>query len=348
LSLLESAPFLSEDSREVIMRAQDACDRGRELTGEIAAFGGAGRKRRRGEVEVGALVEKAAQFALFDSEGLRPVFRIGDGVMSVRGDSGQLRQMVEALASNSVKAMTVSGVGEQLSIEVDNVMVGRSSELPLREGSYVRMSLRDDGPGMNEADLRRVFDPYFSGDGAGRGFGLTKVASTVRLHGGHIDARSQPGEGACFDVYLPAVESGDQAGVSSAKPSPSGMRVLVLDDEPHIRTVLDKALSGAGHEVYCVATGEEAVRAFYKAEDFGRTFDVLLFDLDIRGGMGGRQTLERIRSTHPGVRAIVTTGFVDDEVLENYLEHGFCGVLCKPFRLEHLTAAVERLGGGGK
>ena len=94
------------------------------------------------------------------------------------------------------------------------------------------------------------------------------------------------------------------------------------------------------------ATGEEALSAFDKAEDFGRPFDVLLFDLDIRGGLGGQATLERIRADHPEVKAIVTTGYVDDTVLENYLEHGFSGVLCKPFRLENLTAAVERLGKG--
>ena len=108
-----------------------------------------------------------------------------------------------------------------------------------------------------------------------------------------------------------------------------------------------REVGAAGHEVFCAATGEDALRAFEKADDFGRPFDVLLFDLDIRSGMGGRETLARIRATHPRVKAIVTTGYVDDTVLENYLEHGFCGVLCKPFRLEHLASAVERLGRGG-
>lgn len=349
LSLLESAPFLSEGSREVILRAQDVCERGRELTGEIAAFGGAGRRRRRDEVDLGALVEKSVQFALFDADGIRPVFRFGDGLLPVFGDSGQLRRMVEALASNAVRAMAGQGGEGQIGVEIENVVLGRSSGLPLREGSYVKLSLSDGGTGMSEGDLRRVFDPYFAGAGGGRGFGLTQVASTVRLHGGHVCARSQPGEGACFEVYLPAAEQGSRpTGIVEQAPSAGAMRVLVLDDEPHIRLVLEKALGAAGHEVYCVGTGEEALRAFHKADDFGRGFDVLLFDLDIRGGMGGRQALERIRSTHPGVRAIVTTGFVDDEVLENYLEHGFCGVLCKPFRLEHLTSAVERLGAGGR
>ena len=131
---------------------------------------------------------------------------------------------------------------------------------------------------------------------------------------------------------------------SHAKP----MRVLVLDDEPHICAVLEKALTRAGHDVFCTATGESALHAFEKAEDFGRPFDVLLFDLDIRGGMGGNETLARIRADHPDVRAIVTTGYVNDSVLMNYLEHGFCGVLTKPFRIDHLVATVERLGRGNR
>ncbi len=349
LSLLESAPFLNDEARETIALAQDSCERGRELTSELAALSGRRRRNRPGRVELRRMVEKAVQFSLFDFEAVRPVFRHDENLSAVEADEAQLRMVVEVLATNAAQAIASTGGGGQLAVELANVAIGRSSELPLREGDYVRLSVRDDGPGMGEADLRQVFDPYFSGREGGRGFGLTRALAAVRSCGGHIEARSQPGEGACFEVFLPAVEE-------VARPVPGGagdggagraaMRVLVLDDEPHIRTVLEKVLGGAGHDIYSAATGEEALRAFYKADDFGRPFDVLLFDLDIRGGMGGRQTLERIRATHPGVRAIVTTGFVDDEVLENYLEHGFSGVLCKPFRVEHLTAAIERLGRG--
>ena len=89
------------------------------------------------------------------------------------------------------------------------------------------------------------------------------------------------------------------------------------------------------------------MRAFEKAEEFKRSFDVLILDLDIRGGIGGNETLARIRSIKPNVKAIVTTGYVDDTVLENYLEPGFSGVLKKPFRIEKLISTVERLGNQG-
>ena len=347
LSLLESAPFLNEEARETIARAQDACERGRELTLEIASLAGGMCATKRKPVNLCPLVEKAVQFALFDFEGVRPLFRIEDSLPPILGDADQLRSVIGAVAKNSGEVITKAATGSgELRVEISQTRMGSDSDLPLRAGLYLHLIFKDNGPGLSEVDMNRIFDPYFSGREGGRGIGLSQAAAVVRSHSGHIEVHSKPGEGACFDIYLPADDHNalDPEKESHAKP----MRVLVLDDEPHICAVLEKALTRAGHDVFCTATGESALHAFEKAEDFGRPFDVLLFDLDIRGGMGGNETLARIRADHPDVRAIVTTGYVNDSVLMNYLEHGFCGVLTKPFRIDHLVATVERLGRGNR
>ena len=348
LTLLESAPFLNDEARETIARAQDACERGRELTLEIAALAGGLLAPKRQQIDLASLVEKEVQFALFDFEGVRPLFRMQESLPVVVGDAEQLRCLMSAVAKNSGEVMTKAGPDSgQLRVEISEIRIGSESGFPLQDGLYVHLAFKDNGPGLSEVDLRRVFDPYFSRNDGGRGIGLSQAAAIVRSHSGHINVSSKLGEGACFDIYLPATDhpaqspAAKQAGV---KP----MRVLVLDDEPHICAVLERALTRAGHDVFCTATGELALRAFEKAEDFGRPFDVLLFDLDIRGGMGGNETLARIRADHPEARAIVTTGYVNDSVLMNYLEHGFCGVLTKPFRIDHLIATVERLGSGNR
>ncbi len=346
LSLLESAPFLNDEARETITRAQHACERGRELTVEIAALAGSSRAPRSEKLDLARLVEKAVQFALFDFEGVRPLFKIQESLPLVVGDDEQIRHLIAVVAKNSGKILAKTGSNSgQLRVEISQISIGSESGFPLQAGLYVHLAFKDNGPGLSETDLRRVFDPYFSRNEEGRGIGLSQAAAIVRSHAGHIQASSKLGEGACFDIYLPAAE--DAAQFPEAKQAGvAPMRVLVLDDEPHICAVLEKALTRAGHDVFCAATGELALSAFEKAEDFGRPFDVLLFDLDIRGGMGGNETLARIRADHPEVRAIVTTGYVNDSVLMNYLEHGFCGVLTKPFRIDHLIAAVERLGSG--
>ena len=277
-----------------------------------------------------------------DYEKIRPVFRVDEDLASFEGDESLIRMLVEAIAQNAAEALEDAELDGQLFVEATNYNVAGITELPLQRGSYIRLRFRDNGGGVSDGDAGRIFDPYYTGQPGSRGFGLTRAGAAARAHGGHLRLISLPGEGACFEVYLPAQPTGLEVGKAEAKPQ--GLRVLVLDDEPHILSMLEKALGSAGHEVFCASNGEDAYRAFVKAEDFGRPFDVLLFDLDIRGGMGGRETLERIRASRPKVKAIVTTGYVDDVVLENYLEHGFSGVLCKPFRLEHLAAAVERLG----
>ena len=348
LSLLESAPFLNDEARETIARAQHDCERGRELTVEIAGLAGGVRAPKMQSIDLCALVEKSVQFALFDFEGIRPLFRIQQSVPLVMGDADQLRGVIGAVAKNSGEVMAKSASKQgQLRVEASEIRIGSESGLPLPAGLYAHLAFKDNGPGLSEVDRRRVFDPYFSGKEGGRGIGLSQAAAIIRAHSGHIEVNSTLGEGACFEIYLPVAD--DEVPSPPAKAEGvKAMRVLVLDDEPHICAVLEKALARAGHDVFCAATGEMALRAFEKAEDFGRPFDVLLFDLDIRGGMGGNETLARIRADHPDVRAIVTTGYVNDSVLMNYLEHGFCGVLTKPFRIDHLIATVERLGSGNR
>ena len=123
---------------------------------------------------------------------------------------------------------------------------------------------------------------------------------------------------------------------------------MFLDDEADIRLVVQHALESHGFEVYCAKTGEEAIEVYNKADDFGKPFDLALLDLQIRGGLGGVDTLKTLREDHPKIRAVVTSGFVDDAVLSNYLEHGFLGVLAKPFRIDQLISVVSELATNGK
>ncbi len=131
-------------------------------------------------------------------------------------------------------------------------------------------------------------------------------------------------------------------------PHPSGnRRILILDDEADIRLVVKQALESHGFEVYGAKTGEEAISVYKRAHDFDKPFDLLLLDLQIRGGLGGVETLKALREKHPKIRAVVTSGFVDDNVLANYLEHGFLGVLSKPFRIDQLISVVSELASNG-
>jgi CheY-like chemotaxis protein len=117
--------------------------------------------------------------------------------------------------------------------------------------------------------------------------------------------------------------------------------VLVMDDEPIMRETLSEVLHALGYEAVVTSDGEEAVAQYGDALERGEPFGVVILDLTVPGGIGGRRTLELLRAIDPDVRAIVSSGYSDDPVMANYLDYGFCGVVAKPYTLAELQAALR-------
>ena len=347
LNLIGLDQLAGGETDEAIKSAKSACERAREIIHEVSAIRGKAKGTTKRRVLLPKIIRNTLSFSLFEFDKIKPVIDIAPQLFEIDADEGQLRRMFGALIKNAAQNISREdrNAGE-IVIEAKNLQIKSDDDLPLSPGNYVHLSFRDNGPGLSLEEKNRVFDPYYSREKKGRGFGLSRAVTICRSHGGHISVDSEEGNGACFDVFLPAALSGRVLDESQTSRS-NALRVLVLDDEPHICAIIERTLRREGHDVYCTATGKAATRAFEKAEEFKRSFDVLILDLDIRGGIGGNETLARIRSIKPNVKAIVTTGYVDDTVLENYLEHGFSGVLTKPFRIEKLISTVERLGNKG-
>ena len=348
LSLLANRPFIGPDSMELITRAQTACTNATDLTNDLNSFSGSVGRPKNESINLRALLEKTVHFVLYGGTS-RPIFKIDADSGPIEGDQSRLALAIEKITQNAEEAMADQPGEGKLVIECNNVSVSESSALPLPEGQYVRIAFSDDGPGIEEIILPRLFDPYFSTKSGSRGLSLARAATVVRAHGGHIRAKSGNG-GATFEILLPVSGSKTQKNHESnhALATGAGRRILFLDDEAEIRLVVKSTLESHGFEVFCAKTGEEAIEVYNKADDFGKPFDLALFDLQIRGGMGGEETLTALRKEHPKIRAVVTSGFVDDTVLSNYLEHGFLGVLAKPFRIDQLIAVVSELATNGK
>lgn len=357
LELLENQPFVGQESMELLSRARQSCDRVRELTAEMNLLAGIGGRPRKGRISLKGMIEKTVQFSLFGEGRMRPLFRFQAGLFDIVGDEKLLRQVIEQLTSNAAESMRMrNAVAGKLHVDCANVHIASEGPHRLKKGNYVRITVRDEGEGISEELRETVFEPYFTTRKSGRGVGLARVRATILAHGGQITVEAPSGNttGAVFEIHLPVAEPGTedvsygQSDANGLRKVGEGKRILFLDDEPHIRLVVEKALSSHGYEVYCASTGEEAIKAFKRALDFGKPFDMLLLDLEIRGGLGGCDTLGIIREDHPNVRAIVTTGFVNDAVLSNHRDFGFCGVLAKPFRVDQLVACVGQLCGAGK
>ena len=340
-------------SRDLLNRAEAACEKARLLANQLATFAREG-KTQSALVDLGALLRKSVHFSLFGGETV-PHFRLPEGVWPVYGDEAELSQVVAGIVLNADEAMASrGGGGGHLHVTATNVSVPESTRLPLEAGDYVRVAFKDNGCGIDAANMQRIFDPYFSTKHGHSGLGLATASTVVRGHGGHLRAESAIGQGTLIEIYLPAmsetdlfceqVESRSQAG-EGVEPVAEGppVRVLFMDDDAEVREVVEKILTRHGFEVYCTQDGREAIEVYERAQEFGEPFEVLLFDLDVRGGLGGKEAIQYFRGRYPDIRALVCTGYSDDRILENHREAGFSGVITKPFRIGKLVAAVSQM-----
>jgi signal transduction histidine kinase/ActR/RegA family two-component response regulator len=251
--------------------------------------------------------------------------------VSVMGDPAQLEQVVLNLVNNAERSL------------IDNHTKDRWIEIrTARNGEQAHLAIEDSGPGIAPDALTRIFDPFYTTRpvGQGTGLGLSVSYGIVEEHGGTIVATSPEGHGATFSITLPATEASAEAAEEKAKPSAGartgGGRVLIVDDEPHIRHVVSRYLEKRGYEVREAGDGEAAGR-LAEAEPF----DVVILDWRMPR-LGGAEVLARWRDEDPELaqRVIIATGDVTAEDADASTETTGRPVLAKPFELEDLERLV--------
>ncbi|HJX64547.1 MAG TPA: two-component regulator propeller domain-containing protein [Polyangia bacterium] len=339
LDLVRLQPPGSSKQLETMGKAMALIDKGRGLTNQLLTFS-KGEAPTLAPVDLAEVLAKSAEFALSGSNVVHTMHLDRD-LRFCRGDRQQIEQVFDNLIINARQAMSDGGA---VSIRADNLDLEENASVPLAKGRYVRVSVADQGPGIPREMQGRIFEPFFTTKTKGTGLGLATTHSIVRKHHGYIEVSSEPGRGATFSVYLPAVDA--EAGASSCKPAETpgpARRVLLLDDEPEVREVLERMLSELGHTTQAVADGRAAVEAFARARAAGQPFDLALLDLTIPGGPGGREVLARLRALDPGLQAIAVTGYSADPAMTDPTGHGFAGRLGKPCTVNDLALAIGRV-----
>jgi CheY-like chemotaxis protein len=323
--------------------AQQCMEQAKELTSRLITFSMGGFPFRK-RCDVAELIRDAVN-RMIQGEGVRAAFLFADDLWPAEIDELQMKQVFYSLTTNAVEAMPQGG---RLTVEASNTEIrGGDDAFPLAEGAYLRITFADDGIGIPEENLPKVFDPYFTTKGMGAqkgmGLGLSVCYSVLKKHQGHIALASRPGQGTTVTIYLPA--PADRAkGKGPGRSVPAGViRVLIMDDELHIREIERLYLEMLGYEVTDVENGQEAIIAYKRAMNSGAPFDLVILDLTVRQGMGGQPAMERLLKIDPKIRAIIASGYVDDPVIEHYDDYGFLGALKKPFNGEEMKVLVKKI-----
>lgn len=324
-----AGPWLQEAEKGLI--------RARDLTQQLLTFSRGGEPIR-SAVQLGEVVREAAEFCLHGAK-VKCTYLIETDLWAAEVDKGQIGQVVQNLIINAVQAMPDGG---RISLELRN-----DAHPPVRtgiEGTAIQLKLTDSGFGIPPDYLARVFDPYFTTKKEGTGLGLATVYSIVKKHGGHIEATSETGKGTTFSVWLPATRAVITYTPPPVTPSDAlAGRVLFMDDEETIRSMASTLLQRMGFEVEAVADGAAAVKAYTEAFGTSKAFTLVITDLTVPGGMGGREAMERLLELDPNVKAIVSSGYSSDLVMADFKAYGFKGMVPKPYRITDLAKTIRQV-----
>ena len=320
--------------------AAKACTHASGVTRQMLTFskGGAPVTRAGSIVD---LVKESAELTLRGAKA-KAILEIDERIPPVRMDDGQMHQVFGNLLLNADQAMPDGG---EIRISVRHGLlpaIGDATD----ERSAVVIEVADNGLGIPQDDIDRVFDPYFSTKEDGTGLGLTTAFWIVQRHEGLLELESTPGAGTTFRITLP-VATGRKLGHEKIEHNQNGdligARILIMDDHDLVRNALRMMLETSGHEVEEVSEGERCIQVYQAARESGEPFDMVILDLTIPGGHGGVWTIEKLRKLDPNVRSIVASGYGSDPVIADSRRYGFMGRIQKPFRIEELQSLVSEV-----
>jgi PAS domain S-box-containing protein len=323
--------------------AKNASMRARDLAQQLLTFarGGAPIKKT---ASIGKLIQDTVSFSLRGSHS-RSEFLLGSDLWPAEIDSGQISQVIANLVVNADQAMPNGGT---LRVSCDNFSYDSTASpavTDLPAGDYIRIAIRDEGVGISEECIKRIFDPYFTTKAKGNGLGLATTYSIVKNHNGLITVESKVHNGSTFTIYLPALRY-QQVPV---EPPPRQMNevvtgtgsILVVDDEEAIRDLVEFTLERLGYKVTQAESALEGVDIYKQKLEADERFDLVILDLTLPGGMGGKEALKKLIEIDPTVNAIVSSGYAMDATMSRYQDFGFRGVIAKPYEAAELGRIVH-------
>jgi CheY-like chemotaxis protein len=321
---------------------ESGATRAAELTSQLLAFARGGKYETR-PVNLNRTVRETLKLIdrTFDKS-IEITSDLFPNLPSVEADAGQMQQVLMNLCVNAGDALPAGGrLIIKTSVEqITEVHVGKWSDANSRD--YVVLSVTDTGIGMEAETIERIFEPFFTTkkEGKGTGLGLSMVYGVVKNHGGFIDVRSEPGEGASFKVHLPASEKPEVSQLSEYEAPMGGNElILVVDDEEPIRALAKEILEDHGYRILLAVDGVEGLKIF---REYNGEIGLVILDM-VMPKLGGRETFLKMKELNPEVRALLSTGYSREGKASEILDSGVMGFVQKPYRVNSLLSAVRNV-----
>lgn len=262
-------------------------------------------------------------------------------LLKIKADSTQMKMVLQAVLTNASEA--IEGTG-RIRVTTDSLEIDENSfssyHQKLKPGRYARLTVHDDGKGMDAQTRKKIFEPFFTTKFQGRGLGMAAAYGIVLNHDGLITVDSEPGEGTAVHIYLPVItiETKEQG-----KPQPGIFQgtgtILAVEDEQIVMDVTRAMLKNLGYDVLEATTGKEAVRI---AENFDGDIHLVLLDIKLPD-MKGIDTFTAIKKLRPDTKVIVCSGYAIDGPVMEILEKGAQDFVQKPYSFETLSTKVKKV-----
>jgi signal transduction histidine kinase/DNA-binding response OmpR family regulator len=332
---------MESKSRKSIEMVLTAGARAKELVEQILAFSRQSEEERK-PVQIDDVLQEVLKFMRASLPATIEIRKdIDSDIENIMADPVQIQQVLMNLCTNALHAMRDRG--GVLDVKLTSVNLGYDDTdllTDLKPGPYVKVAVSDTGHGMDEATLAKIFDPYFTTKekGVGTGLGLSVVHGIVKKHGGAIRVQSEPGKGATFDLYFPAVSKEVSPDARLPEEMPTGSEsILLVDDEEVLADMGKEMLEYLGYGVETRTSSVDALRLF-SADPF--RFDLVITDMTMPNMTGDKLAME-IRKIRADIPVVICTGYSERLLEERFKVIGISAFVMKPILMDKLARAVR-------
>ena len=336
----DALPMVAHCLSEILVFAGEAA----QLSKQMLAYAGQ-RSLAIQALEINAELSAALRLlhATIESKA-QLVLELGGELPPVGADRFQLRQVLTNLILNALDAMEGTRGTLTLRTESLKLLAPNSQAYGLAEGDYVKVTVNDTGAGIRPEARERLFEPFFSTKGAGRGMGLAAAAGIVRAHDGWLGVDPTSTHETSFVVLMPVARESlarPPVGPATVARAPAARTILLIDDEPAVRLVTGRMLSELGHRV---VTADSGARGLQLLEEMHPSIDLVIVDLTMPE-LSGEQTLERLRQSRNDLPVVISSGFQAEDASPLLKKHAVVGFLEKPHTLTNLEMVLASVPG---